>query len=61
MALISIIENHLSVHIRKAISRSHMTYAENRSQLVPIGFKSGTSYVKPTIGAIVKLSVLLYL
>ena len=43
------LDNHLSVHITRAISHSHMTYAKNRSQFVPIEFKSGPSYVKHTI------------
>ena len=36
------------VHIRRAISCSHVTHAD-RSWLVPIEFKSGPSYVKHTI------------
>ena len=35
----------LSVHIRRPISHSHMTYAET----IPIEFKSGPNYVKHTI------------
>ena len=39
-----ILDNHLSVHIRRAISHSHMTYAETiPSWLVPIEFMSGPS------------------
>ena len=43
------LDNHLSVHIRKAISHSHMIYAETVALLVPIEFKNGPSYVKHTI------------
>ena len=45
MALNSILDNHLSVHIRRAINHNHMVYA---AQLVSIEFKSGPSYLKHT-------------
>ena len=45
---ISILNNHLSVHIRRAINHGHITYAKT-VQLVPIELKSDPSYVKHTI------------
>ena len=41
------LDNYLSVRIRRAISHSHIAYAETVPiQLVPIEFKSGPCYVK---------------
>ena len=44
MAQISILDNHLSVHIRRAISHSHMTYTET----VPSWFLLNLKEVKVT-------------
>ena len=44
MALIFILDNHLSVHIRRAISHSHMTYAE----IVPSWFLLNSKVVQVT-------------
>ena len=44
MALNSILDNHLSVHIRRAISHSHMTYPE----IVPSWFLLNLKVVQVT-------------